>query len=128
MLTAMGGDRFAIILEFEFLSRIMASMQSMNCCRHEWRLYRTRSNLVTRRNPRLLPLRPSRDIEMALVIHFERLPVLLDRLSHFAEQRIAFYRLHHSMIRLRAQKIDIARCIVSPFPGIASVLHLVEQA
>jgi hypothetical protein len=30
--TASSGDRFAIILEFEFLSRIIASMQSMTCC------------------------------------------------------------------------------------------------
>jgi hypothetical protein len=32
--TASGGDRFAIVLEFEFLSRIIASMQSMNWYRH----------------------------------------------------------------------------------------------
>jgi hypothetical protein len=34
---AFGGDRFAIVLEFEFLSRIIASMQSMSFCRHDWR-------------------------------------------------------------------------------------------
>jgi hypothetical protein len=33
---AFGGDRFAIILEFEFLSRIIASMQSMKW-RRRWR-------------------------------------------------------------------------------------------
>jgi hypothetical protein len=35
---ASGGDRFAIVLDFEFLSRIIASMQSMTYCRHKWRL------------------------------------------------------------------------------------------
>jgi hypothetical protein len=32
--TASGGERFALVLEFEFLSRIIASMQSMRRCRH----------------------------------------------------------------------------------------------
>ena len=32
--TAEGGDRVAIVLEFEFLSRIIASTQSMTGCRH----------------------------------------------------------------------------------------------
>jgi hypothetical protein len=36
--TAKGGDRFAIDLEFEFLSRIIASMQLMSGCRHKRRL------------------------------------------------------------------------------------------
>jgi hypothetical protein len=36
--TAYGGDRFAIVLEFEFLSRIIASMQSMSGCRHKRRV------------------------------------------------------------------------------------------
>jgi hypothetical protein len=36
--TAEGGDRFAIVLEFEFLSRIIAYMQSMRRCRHDRRL------------------------------------------------------------------------------------------
>jgi len=31
----MGGDRFAVVLEFEFLSRIIAFMQSMTWCRCE---------------------------------------------------------------------------------------------
>ena len=31
--TAEGGERFALVLEFEFLSRIIASMQSMTGCR-----------------------------------------------------------------------------------------------
>jgi hypothetical protein len=31
---ASGGDHFVIVLEFEFLSRIIASMQSMTRCRH----------------------------------------------------------------------------------------------
>jgi hypothetical protein len=29
--TAEGGERFALVLEFKFLSRIIASMQSMRC-------------------------------------------------------------------------------------------------
>jgi hypothetical protein len=37
MPAASGGDRFAIVLEFEFLSRIIASMQSMSSCRQGWR-------------------------------------------------------------------------------------------
>jgi hypothetical protein len=54
---ASGGDRhraskdarlnrraMAIILEFEFLSRIIASMQSMKSCRHERRRPHMRSN------------------------------------------------------------------------------------
>src|SRR5471032_2479807 len=32
--TAGGGDRFAIVLGFEFLSRTIASTQSMKTCRH----------------------------------------------------------------------------------------------
>jgi hypothetical protein len=35
---ASGGERFALVLEFEFLSRIIASMQSMRRCRQAWRL------------------------------------------------------------------------------------------
>jgi hypothetical protein len=31
--TAFGGDHFVVVLEFEFLSRIIASMQSMTYCR-----------------------------------------------------------------------------------------------
>jgi hypothetical protein len=31
--TAEGGDHFVVVLEFEFLSRIIASMQSMTYCR-----------------------------------------------------------------------------------------------
>ena len=31
--TAEGGDRFAVVLEFEFLSRIIATMQSMTAWR-----------------------------------------------------------------------------------------------
>jgi hypothetical protein len=38
--TAEGGERFALVLEFEFLSRIIASMQSMSGCRHKRRLSR----------------------------------------------------------------------------------------
>src|SRR3984957_18591805 len=34
---ASGGDHFVIVLEFEFLSRIIASMQSMMRCRRAWR-------------------------------------------------------------------------------------------
>jgi hypothetical protein len=36
-LVSNGGDRFAIVLEFEFLSRKIASMQSMSRCRQKWR-------------------------------------------------------------------------------------------
>ncbi|HEY4926297.1 MAG TPA: hypothetical protein VII20_17935, partial [Roseiarcus sp.] len=32
---ASGGDHFVIVLEFECLSRIIASMQSMRWCRHD---------------------------------------------------------------------------------------------
>jgi hypothetical protein len=35
--TAEGGERFALVLEFELLSRIIASMQSMSACRHKRR-------------------------------------------------------------------------------------------
>jgi hypothetical protein len=31
--TAEGGERFALVLEFELLSRIIASMRSMSFCR-----------------------------------------------------------------------------------------------
>jgi hypothetical protein len=41
---AFGGERFALVLEFEFLSRIIASMQSMTGCRHKRRPFRIRSN------------------------------------------------------------------------------------
>jgi hypothetical protein len=36
-LVSNGGDRFAIVLEFEFLSRKIASMRSMSRCRQKWR-------------------------------------------------------------------------------------------
>jgi hypothetical protein len=35
--TAGGGDGFAVVLEFKFLSRKIASMQSMSACRQKWR-------------------------------------------------------------------------------------------
>jgi hypothetical protein len=35
--TAEGGDRIAVVLEFESFSRIIASMQSMRRCRHKRR-------------------------------------------------------------------------------------------
>jgi hypothetical protein len=41
---ASGGERFALVLEFEFLSRIIASMQSMSRCRHERRVAQMRSS------------------------------------------------------------------------------------
>jgi hypothetical protein len=41
--TAEGGERFALVLEFEFLSRIIASMQSMSSCRHSRRPLRVSS-------------------------------------------------------------------------------------
>jgi len=31
--TAEGGESFALVIEFEYLSRTIASMQSMNSCR-----------------------------------------------------------------------------------------------
>jgi hypothetical protein len=40
--TAFGGDRFAIVLEFEFLSRIIAFMLSMSCYRHKRRSFQIR--------------------------------------------------------------------------------------
>jgi hypothetical protein len=42
--TAFGGDRFAIVLEFEFLSRIIAFMQSMSYRRHKRRQFHMGSN------------------------------------------------------------------------------------
>src|ERR1700722_17289527 len=36
---ASGGGHFVIVLEFEFLSRIIASMPSMSCCRHSGGLF-----------------------------------------------------------------------------------------
>jgi hypothetical protein len=42
---ASGGERFALVLEFEFLSRIIASMQSMRHCRQDWRAPAMRSGL-----------------------------------------------------------------------------------
>jgi hypothetical protein len=43
---------FGTILEFEFLSRIIASMQSMSGCRHNWRLF-----LICRERARPSPRR-----------------------------------------------------------------------
>lgn len=49
-----------------------------------------------------LGLTPAGDIEMGFVIHVELSSMTIDRLSNFAEQRVAFRWLHHLVVRLRA--------------------------
>src|ERR1700722_16100484 len=56
---ASGGDYFVVVLEFEFLSRIIASMQSMRCCRRSRRrlsrqLSRLKCGMLQRRSRRCL--------------------------------------------------------------------------